>query len=1115
MERKLCCARKQWPAHFQGRCMESGHEQSMDDALQVALSPSKAARKRPFKLTPLEKKERDRERKKEQSQRRKQLEQERWTQAALLQQAQHSSSQWHQQERLEEELLLRQMERDMIDPQKTHPGTAGYEFPALTCVNPIFLGYAHAFRPASQEPKRVLRAGVTGGAAPAPVELGHPACIGFAMAKHNDATQISPLFFFRPFQKIPLDRVEQPHDESDSSDSSDDEAAELAQLQQPSLMGRRQPVPISMAKLDAMQKQQLENLLHARFASPPVKCLVCDGTAALGCPGCFEFSVAKHRHQIASLVTQRMKTPKTHQQELGERATRHRELIQQLVTPHFYVSTHSRKPSKPLLDAHVLDVETYYANVLADYMAIRKHRTVMKNYVTLHVKALPAGVMVSMRVDIKTNIAYVYELYRANTENPNRQIHLLLPTMKGLFCMNEQLESATELRNGVVDGDFLVEDYHLTASSALRSPLREGLARRNTLGSAKTATPEFLLLSVAILNARSTPQLVAQYLQQNFHFAGDELPTAHLSLQHAIDQLPEHVDRDLYQERLVPHVAHMQSFASIQKRLDVEDQQRERELFLMRAHEEKKAAKIAWKKQQNQLNAAQGHRSQKVLRALAYFHYACESTSNAKRDRVAEERLDKLWTCLQLFEQWKLVKNGRLIDAESTPDTLALMAKHQDATIEAFDRMLGKKLGNTTGSALAYPILCVGSTHHLVVRLGVRYGSTVAEHREYGLVLNLDADFEQIEAEQAQFQVSDDAKKRMMKRGFTKKNLQQLQLGTEHKQAEARTLAKDLEWRVKDPSKATSAPLALYSGMDLLRPPFHQMRWTHICKAYKQVLTCMAFQQAKLDEYNLLAKPVIMQDAILGTKQIAKWQSDVNKFLTELGPDHGGSCLGVAAQRLLLKKGLAILRRRAKARRQQLRAREEELLRLKRLKEEQDAPKVPVSVQLKSQFMRDIAPKIHAMLELTPAEKLKKKAGELLTKAAAKAVSAVKTAKKEYQHQHTRAACVIINTNHFSWSTRTTRFPFPCAIAPSCIPSPSKLHGWLVLVLLGRRVTDWVVGCCCFTAVDVALHEDGKAARDVGQSGHGEHDKARRGRLVEDVCDLGAGHGACCWLRVV
>lgn len=235
--------------------METSHP-SQDAAVESSdpsLSPSPstlpsngAARKRPRKLTPLEKKERDRQRKKEQAQRRRQAELDKWSQAKLLEQAKGHSSTWHANVRQEEELLLLRLDRDAVDAQRVHPAAAGYAFQLPGTPNnplesetrsPVFLSYSHPLCPpledaASNFRRQITKNGSSSGSrvlrTAAEAAFWHPASHGYAMARNDDCTRVSPVFFHSGFAKISLEQVANDARESaqsaiDVGDSSSEE----------------------------------------------------------------------------------------------------------------------------------------------------------------------------------------------------------------------------------------------------------------------------------------------------------------------------------------------------------------------------------------------------------------------------------------------------------------------------------------------------------------------------------------------------------------------------------------------------------------------------------------------------------------------------------------------------------------------------------------------------------------------------------------------------------------------------------------------------------------------------------------------------------------------------
>ncbi|KAF4318633.1 hypothetical protein BBO99_00004720 [Phytophthora kernoviae] len=395
----------------------------------------------------------------------------------------------------------------------------------------------------------------------------------------------------------------------------------------------------------------------------------------------------------------------------------------------------------------------------------------------------------------------------------------------------------------------------------------------------------------------------------------------------------------------------MHVFAKINYAIVAVEQREERERLLLLAHQEAKAAKLELKRKlrdQLQLDV-----SNKVRRALTYFEFVCDSTSNPRQPHVAEERLGKLWQFMQMMEEWKILKGGRLIEAERTKVTLTLLQQLQETTVTAFGQMMdGGKRPRTDkgGGTLPYPVLCLersgDTTRKLVLRLGTRMGITQQDNSDYGMILDLDQNFDTLEKDES----------RTLKQGYAKS-------------------------------------VVVNEEDDLLKTPFFRIQWPLIVKAYKVALRRVAFLIAMLDEFNSLAKVLQNPDAVLSKVQLAKWQADVETFLSTL---HEHSALAHATQRILTKKGLSVLKRRAQARRKQLRERENEMQRLRELQLEREQPKLTFAQQLKVAFLAERAPRLREAVELTPAEKMGAKAGELLGKAASSVVTAARNVKKEY-----------------------------------------------------------------------------------------------------------------------
>lgn len=348
---------------------------------------------RPRKLTPLEKKARDKVRKREQAARRLQRLRERDDAALQLQQAKASSSVWHQKEREEEELVLRRLERDAVYPQKTHPAAAGYEFrlcrqtatptgdqsnatapiASSTSWSPVFRGYSHARCPPSQASTPLHRSFF--GSVQPEATYRHPACQGYAMAHDNDSSRVSPVFFLSDFAKILLERVV-----LETDDDSDDSMSEYELDDQDDR--------VAAHVLTKSEREELHALMAARFQpsivdGAPRACLVCRATSppTVGCPGCFTFSHERHHEVTSSHAAQRLKTPKTRVQEQEERVERHRALQRQLIMP----AIHRKPPHQQYTDSleatsnpsaiPTSNMDDYYMHVLVDHQAIRKHRS--------------------------------------------------------------------------------------------------------------------------------------------------------------------------------------------------------------------------------------------------------------------------------------------------------------------------------------------------------------------------------------------------------------------------------------------------------------------------------------------------------------------------------------------------------------------------------------------------------------------------------------------------------------------------------------------------------------------------------------------------------------------
>jgi hypothetical protein len=371
----------------------------------LGLSLPLSSVKKPRKLTPLEKKERDRFRMKEQSQRRKQAIQDRYDQAKRFAQEKLSRSTWHQQERQEEELVLRRLERDVVDVQQSHPAAAGYFFDraaqSVSRSSPVFVSYSHALCPPSQASRIQLqsRSGLQRTTnVPTEAEYLHPSCHGYAMAKDDDSSTISPIFFFSGFAKIPLDKVVMNQDtvDTEESDQEDEDAGRTMLDAMLELDGGRELSDAAKTRQQDTQRR-LEAAMAARelYSLPfdiaekgsrprtgAPRCLVCKETkGTAGCPGCFSFSSKKYLEVEAFKATQRLRTPKTVLQEEEDLRARHKALQKQIIIPPLLPKLHScPRAASPQHEAILQDENTFYSTVLPDFRAIRMHRSLYVPY---------------------------------------------------------------------------------------------------------------------------------------------------------------------------------------------------------------------------------------------------------------------------------------------------------------------------------------------------------------------------------------------------------------------------------------------------------------------------------------------------------------------------------------------------------------------------------------------------------------------------------------------------------------------------------------------------------------------------------------------------------------
>lgn len=932
-----------------------------------AALPLVVATKRPNKLTALERKERDRLRMKEQSQRRKHGSKEQSEQAKRFAQEREATLMWHQQQRCQEELVLRRLERDVVEPHRSHPAAAGYLFDAaaqkVTTSSPVFVSYSYALCPPTQALRSQQLGLLRKTKVSAEAEYLHPACHGYAMAKHDDSRHISPVFFFTSFVKVPLDIIVINRDDNDTdkSDAEDRLASRLDSLNTTELCqhGSKRCLDATMLVGHSMDGTGL-GYDDSRASPTYPTCKESATTARYS--GSFPIS-SKEPGEIQA--TQWPATTKEKRKCARQKAS-HKKMIMPLLLPQLPLS---HLATRLLQDEGQKDASNRDLTLLFDSQAIHEDQTLSsRTFITLHVKSLPIGQLLSLTVKAQTSVSRLYELYRAKSDPLHQSWHLLLPTTRGLFYFDEHIASATDTRLGVVNGELLLEDFNLQKTTRSDRVDHDGDNHANG---------EFLLFAVASLHLETTPQLIWRYVRHNFDIKPLEAADSSLLVRPADNRdnealpqwsrivfatclVPKDVELDPLQAQLRAHIQAMHAFTQSNYAIVAAEQREERELLLRLAHEEAKRAELALKKQRR--NEDVSVVSKKIQRALASFNCIRESTSDFRSPHEAEARLGTLWQFVQWLEEWKICKGGRLVDAAKSNVTLLLVQELRDTVAVAFNEMMFEETtweANDGARALPYPVYCLqrGNTRKLVVHVGIRMGVLEQDDCNYGIVLNLAQDVDEQGPEQDC--QAHDIEQRVER-------------------------WEDGEWRRKDLGVSTLA-----SSVDLFSPPFLWIKWPLIVKAYKVTLQQVAFVSSKLEGFNTLANVLRTPDAIRSTAQLLKWQEDVNYLLRSL-PDH--CALAYAIQRVLCRKGVALLKRQV--RQQQLDC--EEQVPMRELQLQDERPKVTPVQQQTVALKKKRALELHLLLERTPAEMLYAKAGELLEKAVAGVAKAARHVKREY-----------------------------------------------------------------------------------------------------------------------
>ncbi|KAF0685759.1 Aste57867_22367 [Aphanomyces stellatus] len=814
--------------------------------------------KKHTQLDPIvDKKARDKQRKREQAKRRKAMEKALLDENARRQAEANASKAWHRDTTRAEELQIKRFELDRVSPFEEHPASAGYVFAPLRFralaadvvgFSPIFFQYSYA--KGTMPTPFAERQGRDGGRDPP-----HPACLGYAMSRHDPAI-ISPIFLGMDFRKRAISLDE---DDDDSDDIEDDGQRRVPAKKSPRTLLR--------------ERTELKRIMDARFANS-TDCMVCESSQLPGCPGCWvassDFYDRVHRVNHPNHILGHDNAPTLFETPSALASRSEAAFIQGLLVDIYAIRKH-REKYVGMWCKHqqlFLGLATRFVGgerPLTDPSSCR-----VQSFVSIVIKSVPAGSVVSLRIDPTSTVKYLYDLYRSNYEHPDRKIYILLPTSQGLFWLDETITAASERLLAIQHGGITLEDFKIAAT--WQGPTDEA----------------YMLVSVAMMHDEATPAMLAHYIRHNFVCHKDLHLTIWCGKNHHAREVPENVLDDPLQISM-----HNKSDVLIESALANRRMSREYEEIAMRRAIEKTHND----KMQSLLDARRNQkskpRSKKEVRAYAYYHFATAEPRPLLR-------LAKLWQCFQKFDELKITKKGKLIDvrrllsfrlwrnqtqrAAFTDDTAQLLSMHRNATVETFDLLIDR-----ANHGVAPPV--VANRDKFGMPLGTRLGLAVKDDREYAVELEIvlpdDVDV-----------ALDDAPAEGDEADTRRRKPPRFAVANAHREW------KDMEWR-KD-----VATTRFYSGADLLVRPFYGVRWDCFAQAYVSARAKLQLAKDHLDAYNRLAKPM-QTEAVLKTKEIEKWKREMDALVDDMPPT---GALTQACRRLQTKGGLLTSRAEKHAR---------------------------------------------------------------------------------------------------------------------------------------------------------------------------------------------------------
>ncbi|CAM9735776.1 unnamed protein product [Chrysoparadoxa australica] len=112
-----------------------------------------------------------------------------------------------------------------------------------------------------------------------------------------------------------------------------------------------------------------------------------------------------------------------------------------------------------------------HTNLTTD-KALRLWRMIKETYVNLFIKGVPCGTVTFLRVGSHYPVHVLYDMFRANScEGTEQDCVIFLPTVAGVYCLDNQNIAETDISLGVHTGDLPVSRYHIGDLGASKTTL--------------------------------------------------------------------------------------------------------------------------------------------------------------------------------------------------------------------------------------------------------------------------------------------------------------------------------------------------------------------------------------------------------------------------------------------------------------------------------------------------------------------------------------------------------------------------------------------------------------------------------------------------------------------